>query len=119
MYSPEEEVPQLTKPATCVPPGFVALSRFVIANSLTAEVKTAFRSRPHIVDNVSGYLRMEVLSPQEKPDEIWLITFWKDEASFRKWHHSHLYHDCHKGIPKGLKLMPGETSMRFFELVAS
>ena len=119
MYRQKEVVPQTTNPTSSALPGFVALSRFVIANGLTSEVKTAFRNRPHIVDSVSGYLRMDVLSPQEKPDEIWLITFWTDEASFRDWHHGHLYHDCHKGIPKGLKLIPGETSMRFFELVAS
>ena len=98
---------------------FVALSKFVIANGMTAEVKAAFRDRPHRVDHVSGFLRMDVISPLELPNEIWLITFWTDESKFRAWHHSHLYQDSHKGIPKGLKLAPGETKMRFFELVAS
>lgn len=31
------------------------------------------------------------------------------------WHHSHLYHESHKGIPKGLKRVPGETQIRRFE----
>jgi len=98
---------------------FVALSKFVIANDMTAEVKEAFRQRPHLVDDQPGFVRMEVLSPVERPQEIWLITFWTDAASFKIWHHSHLYHQSHKGIPKGLKLVPGEQEIRHFEHVSS
>lgn len=111
----------LVKPATAEPAtqGFVALSRFVIANGMTAEVKAAFRHRPHLVDHAPGYLRMDVISPADQPDEIWLLTFWTDEASFQTWHHSHVYRESHKGIPKGLKLVPGSTEIRHFEHVAS
>lgn len=105
-------------PATAAS-GYVALSRFVIANGMSAAVKEAFRNRPHLVDGTEGYVRMDVLSPIDRPEEIWLITFWTDEASFRAWHHGHLYHASHAGIPKGLKLVPGETGIRSFEHVAS
>ena len=99
--------------------GCVALSKFVVANGMVADVKAAFRSRPHLVDGVPGFLRMEVLSPRDRPEEIWLLTYWSDPESYRAWHHSHLYHDSHKGIPKGLKLVPGETSIRELEHVCS
>ena len=99
--------------------GFVALSRFVIANGMTAEVKAAFRDRPHSVDSAPGYQRMEVISPVDRPEEVWLLTFWTDEASFHTWHRSHEYHASHHGIPKGLKLVPGETYLRHFEHVGS
>jgi heme-degrading monooxygenase HmoA len=100
-------------------PGFVALSRFVVANGMTAEVKAAFRNRPHLADSAPGYQRMEVISPVDRPEEIWLLTFWTDEASFRAWHHGHTYRESHRGIPKGLKLVPGETEIRHFEHVGS
>ena len=100
-------------------PGFVALSRFVIANGMNAEVKLAFRDRPHLVDHSPGYLRMEVISPLKQPDEIWLITFWTDQVSFQNWHRSHAYRESHRGIPKGLKLVPGETMITHFEHVSS
>ncbi len=100
-------------------PGFAALSRFVIANGMTAEVKEAFRKRPHLVDDAPGYRRMEVISPLDRPEEIWLLTFWSDEESFRTWHRSHLYHESHRGIPKGLKLVRGETRVTHFEHVSS
>jgi heme-degrading monooxygenase HmoA len=110
---PSEVVPDV--PAL----GFVALSKFVVANGMTASVKASFRNRPHLVDGAPGYLRMDVVSPVDRPDEIWLMTFWTDDASFHAWHHSHLYHASHKGIPGGLKLVPGETQIRGFEHVAS
>ena len=111
--APPEGQPLAPEPA----PGFVALSRFVVANGMESEVKTAFRNRPHLVDGASGYLRMEVISPLERPEELWLITVWTDEASFAAWHHSHLYRGAHAGIPKGLKLVPKETELRRFEHV--
>lgn len=99
--------------------GFVALSKFVVANGMTAEVKRAFAERPHLVDGAPGFVRMDVLSPSDCPDEIWLVTFWLDEESFRVWHHSHLYHESHRGIPKGLKLVPKSAQIRYFEYVSS
>ncbi len=100
-------------------PLFVSLSKFVIANDKTAEVKEAFRRRPHLVDDQPGFVRMEVLSPLDRPEEIWLVTYWIDAESFKLWHHSHLYHQSHKGIPKGLQLVPGETKVRDFERICS
>lgn len=97
---------------------FVALSRFTIANDMAAEVREAFRSRPHLVDAAPGFLRMEVLSPVDDSREIWLFTYWVDEASYRAWHRGHLYHESHKGIPKGLKLVPKSAEVRCFEHVS-
>ena len=98
--------------------GFVALSQFTVARK-TDEVKQAFQQRPHLVENATGFVRMEVLSPCDAPDEIWLITYWENEASYQTWHRSHLYQESHRGIPKGLRLVPNSVSIRFFEHVAS
>jgi heme oxygenase (mycobilin-producing) len=99
--------------------GFVALSRFVIRNEMEESVRLAFIARPHLVDDAPGFVRMEVLSPVDDAREIWLMTFWTDEESFRRWHHSHLYRESHKGIPKGLKLVPKSAELRFFEHICS
>ena len=99
--------------------GFVALSKFVIANGMMEEVKNAFRHRPHLVDDASGFVRMEVMVPFDNPDELWLVTYWTDEESYRVWHRSHEYHESHKGIPKGLKLVPRSAEIRLFEFICS
>lgn len=98
---------------------FVALSKFVIANDKAVEVKQAFQNRPHLVEAAAGFIRLEVISPCDDPQEIWLLTYWRDQASFKHWHHGHLYHESHRGIPKGLKLVPKSAQLRFFDHVAS
>lgn len=98
---------------------FVALSRFVIANDMREEVRAAFRNRPHLVDDAPGFISMDVISPTDNPDEIWLITYWTDETSYRTWHRGHTYRESHKGIPKGLKLVPKSASVHFFEYISS
>jgi heme-degrading monooxygenase HmoA len=106
-------VAQLEKQAVGV------LSRFVVANDMDAEVKRAFLLRPHLVDNAAGFVRMDVLSPEDMPNEIWLMTYWVDIDSYRTWHKSHAYHESHAGIPNGLKLVPGSAALRIFTLIAS
>lgn len=98
-------------------PAFAVRSRFVIANGMTQEVRAAFRQRPHLVDAAPGFVRMEVLSPADRPEEIWLMTYWTDAESYRVWHGSHHYRDSHAGIPKGLKLLGRETEIRSLEVI--
>lgn len=98
---------------------FVALSRFTILNDMAEQVRQAFRDRPHLVDRAPGFVRMEVMSPLEAPKEIWLVTWWADEASYRNWHRGHDYHDAHQGIPKGLKLVPKSAEIRLLEVFAT
>lgn len=98
---------------------FVAISRFTVANGMTPQVKQAFLNRPHRVDHAPGFTGMQVISPLENPDEIWLLTFWTDRESFTRWHASHEYHESHAGIPHGLKLLPHSVSIQFFQHVCS
>ena len=98
---------------------FVAISKFAVVNGMTAEVKEAFVKRPHLVDSADGFVRMDILSPKDAPDEIWLLTYWRDEGSFKVWHKSHLYRDSHKGIPRGLKVDPSVTEIRHFDHITS
>lgn len=99
--------------------GFVAMSRFTIANGMAGEVHEAFRKRPHLVDAAAGFVRMEVICPRGAPEQIWLITFWTDEASYETWHRGHAYHGSHSHIPKGLKLVQGSTKIEYFDHISS
>lgn len=97
---------------------FVAMSKFVVDNNIQEEVRKAFINRPHLVDNEPGFVRMEVLNPLDKAEEFMLITYWQDEASWKQWFKSHAYKESHKGIPKGLKLIPKRTEMSFYQLLS-
>ena len=96
----------------------VALSRFTIANDMADEVHAAFRARPRLVDQAPGFLGMDVMSPIGNPAEVWLVTRWCDEQRYRNWHRGHDYHEAHKGIPRGLKLVPGSAEVRLFDVLA-
>jgi hypothetical protein len=62
-----------TVPAEVSVAGFVALSRFVVANGLAAGVEAALRNRPHLVEGAPGYLRMDVIGPLELHEELRLV----------------------------------------------
>lgn len=96
---------------------FLALSKFKVRNGMAAEVRDAFVRRPHLVDDADGFVRMDVISPTNDEAEFWLLTYWQDEASFRRWHHSHLYRESHAGIPQGLKLVPEATELLTFHYI--
>jgi heme oxygenase (mycobilin-producing) len=90
---------------------FLALSRFKVGNVRQGDVLEAFLRRPHLVDEAEGFVRMDVVSPTADDAEFWLLTWWQDEESFWRWHHSHLYRDSHAGIPKRLNLVPSDVSL--------
>jgi heme-degrading monooxygenase HmoA len=100
---------------------FAVISKFTIDNkdNMTASVKNAYRERPHLVENAAGFVRLDVLSPVQNPDEIWLITYWTDQTSFQEWYRTHLYKEAHANIPAGLKLISDRTEMLFFEHISS
>ncbi|MBC7917262.1 MAG: antibiotic biosynthesis monooxygenase [Rhodoferax sp.] len=98
---------------------YLAISRFTVANQMDDQVRQAFVQRPHLVDQASGFLRMEVANPTDNANEFWLMTWWTDQAAFKAWHHSHTYRESHKGIPKGLRLDPKRTALMSFDVVAT
>jgi len=84
---------------------------------LTESSPAAFRARPHRVDPAAGFVRMEVLCPLDRPQEIWLLTHWRCGDDYRAWHRGHGYRESYRGIPKGLKLAGRETCIREFQVV--
>ncbi len=98
----------------------IVLSRFAIADqAITEHVKQAFQHRPHLVDQVSGFIRMEVLIPQQHPNEIWLFTYWQTQEDYQTWHSSPAYKQAHARIPAGLKLIPRSAEIQIFDYLCS
>jgi heme-degrading monooxygenase HmoA len=97
----------------------LVLSKFKVANGMTREVKQAFLNRPHQVEGAAGFIRLDVVSPSDQPDEIWLLTYWSDLSSYELWNKSPAHHESHQGIPRGLKLDAASTQVRVFEHICS
>lgn len=92
------------------------MSRFRVQEGQEGRVADSFRDRPQRVDDQPGFVRMEVLRPEDPPNEFWLVTVWQDRASFESWHSHHLA-DSHQDMPRGLKVEAGSRSLQYFELV--
>jgi heme-degrading monooxygenase HmoA len=88
---------------------FVAVSRFSVNNGMEDDVERAFGARPHRVDEAPGFISMEVLRGVDDGRDFWLLTRWRDEASFEQWHRGHTFKASHEGMPSGLKLVPGSA----------
>lgn len=97
----------------------LALSKFTVANGMANDVRAAFNNRPHLVDSAPGFIRMEVMNPEDNDREFWLFTWWENTTSFQDWHRSHQFHEVHQGIPKGLKLVPKSAELTVLQVVAN
>lgn len=89
----------------------LVLSRFKVANGMEQAVREAFLARPRLVDDVSGFLGIEVFTDAQDSSIFHLVTRWTDLQSFRAWHGSESHHQSHCGIPTGLKLASGFTQV--------
>ena len=61
----------------------------------------------------------EAFEPRRAHEWTNALTRWCDEQSYHIWHRSHQYHESHRGIRKGLKLVPGTATVRLFEVFAT
>jgi heme oxygenase (mycobilin-producing) len=51
---------------------FLSVSRFAVANDHDGAVRDAFRGRPHLVDQATGFFRMGVANSCGDAKEFWL-----------------------------------------------
>ena len=91
------------------------ISRFKVSNGMEEEVRTAFLSRPRLVENAVGFCGLDVLTDGQDSSIFLLLTRWTDEASFRAWHRSESHQQSHALIPKGLKLDAAFTKVTIAE----
>jgi heme-degrading monooxygenase HmoA len=99
--------------------GFVVRSRFVVANAMVEEVRAAFRHRRRCVDAAPGFVRLEVLSPHNRPTEFWLLTYWTDRRSYVDWRGDHTDQQWPSAFPPDLKLTGSGTEICQLEFISA
>ena len=82
----------------------IVISRFRVANGMEAAVERAFRERPRAVEQIPGFLWLEVCVDAADPTLFHLVTRWTDLEAFECWHGSPAHRESHDLIPDGLKL---------------
>ena len=94
-------------------------SRFRVANGTHDSVRDAFLQRPGFVDDVSGFLGMDVYQAADDGTVFHLVTRWTDRDSYHAWHGSAGHRDSHAYIPRGLKLDASYTRLTVMDRIES
>jgi|GEM_PF-1727920 len=94
-------------------------SRFRVANGMEEAVRNTFLDRPGLVDDVTGFLSMEVYAASDDHCVFHLVTRWTDHAAYDVWHRSDAHHRSHAFIPRGVTLDATFTRLTLLERLAS
>ena len=73
-------------------------NRLQVAKGQEAEFEKRFEGRARLVENMPGFVRLEILRPI-KSDYYIVLTHWTDEASFRAWTDSAEFKEAHRNRP--------------------
>jgi heme-degrading monooxygenase HmoA len=85
------------------PSVYVSLSRLRIDAGLADGLIVAFRSRAHLVDEVDGFVDLQVWQGQSDPGEVVMVSRWRDREAFRTYMRSDRHATSHARIPPALQ----------------
>jgi heme-degrading monooxygenase HmoA len=76
--------------------GFVAINTIQCQDHYRERFECLFCSRVRAIDEMDGFLAMQVLKPA-KPEEPYLVvSYWDSEDQFNAWVGSPAFHEGHK-----------------------
>ena len=81
---------------------YVSLSRLRVAGERADDLVEAFRNRAHLVDHASGFVDLEVWRSDRDPQEVVMVSRWRDRDSFKRYMQSREHAISHGRIPPGL-----------------
>jgi heme-degrading monooxygenase HmoA len=82
---------------------YVSMSRLRVKPERAGELVSAFRRRAHLVDSAAGFVDLEVWQSDRDPDEILMVSRWRDRASFTAYMRSEDHRVSHDRIPADLQ----------------
>ena len=88
----------------------VVSNRLQVAKGHEKEFEERFEGRARLVENMRGFVRLEILRPI-KSDYYIVLTHWRDEASFQAWTESDEFRKRTVTDP-GLRSFPDPMSSR-------
>ena len=84
------------------PTMYVSLSRLRVGAERVEELVDAFRNRAHLVDEVDGFVELEVWRSDREPGELIMVSRWRDRDCFRNYMRSPAHAVSHGRIPPEL-----------------
>src|SRR3954467_13972526 len=82
---------------------YVSMSRLRVDADQSDALVAAFRHRAHLVDHVEGFIDVEVWRSDRDPEEVLMVSRWRDRAAFTGYMRSAHHRLSHDRIEPGLK----------------
>jgi heme-degrading monooxygenase HmoA len=81
---------------------YVSMSRLRVNERGAPGLIAAFRARAHLVDDVGGFLDLQVWESDRDAGEIVMVSRWRDRASFTAYMKSEAHATSHDRIDSSL-----------------
>jgi len=82
---------------------YVSMSRLRVARSESDALVTAFRHRAHLVDTFDGFIDLQVWRSDRDPEEVLMVSRWRDRAAFSAYMRSAAHRSSHGRINPSLQ----------------
>lgn len=82
---------------------YVSVSRLRVAASESDALVAAFRRRARLVESAPGFLDLQVWRSDRDPEEVLMVSRWRDRAAFTAYMRSPAHRVSHDRIDSSLK----------------
>ena len=97
---------------------YVVTNRVPVAPAWRDKFEQRFRQRAGQVDKQSGFMRMEVMRPEDEDSPYLVMTVWESEQAFQNWVNSEDFKLAHQNpLPK--EAYNGQGKMECHEIVVT
>jgi heme-degrading monooxygenase HmoA len=93
----------------------VVSNRLQVAKGHEEDFEKRFEGRARLVENMPGFVRLEILRPL-KSDYYIVLTHWQDEASFQAWTESAEFKEAHRNRPRA-EIFSGPNVFEMHEVI--
>jgi heme-degrading monooxygenase HmoA len=105
--------------------GFVAVNFIQCTLDFQDRFEALFRSRVRAIDRLAGFIRMQVLRPQQAGEPYLVVSHWTNEAAFQAWAqspeflegHQRGFEDMRQAKARGAP-PPMTSSFRTYQVIA-
>src|ERR671939_2136881 len=100
---------------------YVSMSRLRVAADQSDALVAAFRARAHLVDASDGFVDLQVWRSDRDPEEVLMISRWRDRAAFTAYMRSAAHRSSHARIDPSLQAairLERLEHLRTYEVVA-
>lgn len=99
----------------------VVISRIRVVSGNARDVARQYQRRAGVVDDVPGFLGLEVLQPQDEPEEFWIYTRWANLDAYEAYRKGPEFRKAHARlalIPGIVKIDKANHSVTKFHVLA-